>query len=240
MSGLFHYPRVQSAGDLRSPADVRRRVGILRGRRDILARTLKEDQAKLAEVRHYLDLAPKVESALQALSEQMFQDLVGVLEDKLTIALQEVLDQPLKLRAETDYKRGGATVEFFVERDGEREDIMRGQGGSVVNVLSVGLRMFALTTLDEREHRRFLVLDEPDGWLRPELVPRLVNIIAKAGKALGFQTLLISHHDVDMFRSYADKIYDFVPQRDGTVQVHLWSEKPMHEDVEVTPGPYAG
>ena len=49
-----------------------------------------------------------------------------------------------------------ATVDFWVERNGNPEDIMRGQGGSVNNILSVGLRLFALTTLDEQKHRRFL------------------------------------------------------------------------------------
>ena len=70
---------------------------------------------------------------------------------------------------------------------------MRGQGGSVANIVSVGLRMFAITTLDERRHRRFLVLDEQDCWLHPDLVSKLVRIVQEAGAALGFQVLMISH-----------------------------------------------
>src|SRR5262249_22628492 len=147
--------------------------------------------------------------------------LVGVLQEKLSIALQEVLEQPIKLRADPSFKRGTANVEFYIERDGKHEDIMKGQGGSVANVLSVGLRMFALTTLPEDKHRRFLVLDEQDCWLRPDLVPKLVKIIHEAGKALGFQVLLISHHDVGAFERYADRIYNFVPRTGGGVDVTL-------------------
>ena len=88
---------------------------------------------------------------------------------------------------------------------------MRGQGGSVANILSVGLRMFALTTLDPSQHRRFLVLDEQDCWLRPDLVPRLVKIVHDAGRALGFQVLMISHHDATNFSRYADRIYRLTP-----------------------------
>src|SRR5207249_4930964 len=98
-----------------------------------------------------------------------------------------------------------------IERNGQPEDIMKGQGGSVANILSVGLRMFGLTTLDPADHRRFLVLDEQDCWLRPDLVPRLVKIVYDASKALGFQVLMISHHDFSAFQQYADKIYQFVP-----------------------------
>jgi ABC-type glutathione transport system ATPase component len=154
---------------------------------------------------------------------------VQILEEKLTLALQEVLEQPLALKVTRDYKRGGATMSFHVERNGQSEDIMRGQGGSVVNVLSVGLRMFALTTLDPAEHRRFLVLDEQDCWLRPDLVPRLVKIVHDAGTALGFQVLMISHHDVSAFEQFADKIYHFIPTVNG-VQVTERASGPSNPD----------
>ena len=116
------------------------------------------------------------------LNQQLFQQLLGTVQEKLTVALQEILEQPIVLKAEADFKRGAATVESRIERDGFQEDIMKGQGGSVANVLSVGLRMFALATLDERQHRRFLVLDEQDCWLRPDLVPRLVKIVHQASQ----------------------------------------------------------
>jgi DNA repair exonuclease SbcCD ATPase subunit len=232
MSALFHYPRLQDADDLVAPSGLMLRLNTLKTRRASTSAALRDSEQRLQELRQYLELAPRVEEALEALSRQMFQELVGLLEDKLTAALQEVLEQPLVLKATTDYKRGGATVEFFIERGGEPEDIMKGQGGSVVNVLSVGLRMFALATLDETVHRRFLVLDEPDGWLRPELVPRLVKIISLAGRELGFQTILISHHDLAAFRDYADKIYQFTPQPDGSVKVTEVVEKPKHSDAE--------
>lgn len=235
MSGLFHYPRLQYADDIPSPQEAHVRLARLKERRDSVADGLAKDQRRLDELKTYLDLAPKVEDALKILSEQMFEEDVRLIEQHLTDALLEVLDQPIKLRALTDYKRHAATVEFFIERDGEREDIMRGQGGSVVNVLSVGLRMFALARLDPAKHRPFLVLDEPDGWLRPELVPKLVNIIARAGKNLGYQVILISHHEIDLFRQYADKIYHFTPQPDGSVKVSAWSDKAVVEDPEPAP-----
>lgn len=79
--------------------------------------------------------------------------------------------------------------------------------------------MFALTTLDPAKHRRFLFLDEQDCWLRPDLVPKLVKIIHKAGQALGFQTIMISHHDLATFERHADKIYQFIPLMGGGVKV---------------------
>src|SRR5439155_11341646 len=110
----------------------------------------------------------------EQLNQQLFEQLLGTVQEKLTIALQEILEQPIKFCADSYFSGCSAKVDFWVERDGHKEDMMRGQGGSVINILSVGLRMFALATLDDSKHRRFLVLDEQDCWLRPDLVPRLV------------------------------------------------------------------
>ena len=216
--------------ELRAPGDVRRQCDRLLdkltdrvGRSRCLAR-------RFDELNQYLAVAEKVTGALEQLNQQLFQQLLGIVQEKLTIALQEILEQPIQFKATAEFKRGAATVEFSVERDGNSEDIIRGQGGSVANILSVGLRMFALTTLDETKHRRFLVLDEQDCWLRPDLVPRLVKMVHDAGHALGFQVLMISHHDVSIFERYADRIYQFVPDGKGAVDVRLYQSQPTEAD----------
>lgn len=198
-----------------APTDLRRRLDRLQGERNRLARDRRDRDRRLQEVFAHLGLAEAVESALDKLSEQLFGRITRILEEKLSLALSEVLEQPIRLRVVREFKRGAAAMAFHVERDGRPEDILRGQGGSVANVLSVGLRLFALTTLDPAAHRRFLVLDEQDCWLRPDLVPRLVRIIHEAGSALGFQTLVISHHDARMFEPYAERIYHLAPGSDG-------------------------
>lgn len=198
-----------------SPESLRRRCDRLEGQRAILADQRTDRAAKLEAVREFLDLAPGVEDALETLGQELFGRLARLIEEKLTAAIQEVLAQPIQLRVERDFKRGAATMKFHMERDGQREDIMKGQGGSVANILSVGLRLFALAQLDPKRHRRFLVLDEQDCWLAPDLVPRLVKIVRDAGRALGFQVIMISHHHLGAFEPFADRICRFVPTADG-------------------------
>jgi hypothetical protein len=208
-------PSSWSAAGLPPPTQAQDKIRQLEGKRHLVQRNREAKAAELQKVTAYLGIADAVDQALDKLTEQLFGRIVKILEEKLTLALQEVLEQPIMLKVNREYKRGGATISFHIERNGKPEDIMKGQGGSVVNILSVGLRMFALTTLDSTVHRRFLVLDEQDCWLRPDLVPRLVKIVHEAGRALGFQVLLISHHDVSAFEQYADKIYQFIPTVDG-------------------------
>lgn len=92
---------------------------------------------------------------------------------------------------------------------------MKGQGGSVANALSVGLRLFALATQPTEQHRPFLVLDELECWLRPVLVPNLVRIVRSAARALKVHVILISHHDEAAFSQFTDRIYRFQPHPDG-------------------------
>ncbi|HEX2970709.1 MAG TPA: hypothetical protein VHP11_00150 [Tepidisphaeraceae bacterium] len=207
----------------RSPTPLRRRLDQLVGLRSNIIFEHDQRKLQLQAIASYLGLADSIEDALDKLSQQLFGDIVRVIEENLTIALQEVLEQPIVLKVEREFKRGSATMNFHIHRNGEREDILRGQGGSVANILSVGLRIFALTTLDKTQHRRFLVLDEQDCWLRPDLVPHLVRIVHDAAKTLGFQVLMISHHDISAFEHYADKIYRFTPTPDGL------SVKPLYQ-----------
>lgn len=202
----------------------------LSGIRERTLADLSAREAELAGLREYLGLSVAVGEALEKLGEEMLGRIARLLEENLSRALQEVLEQNLTLKVVRDFKRGRITIAFHIERDGKAEDIIKGQGGSVANVLSVGLRLFALRTLDEREHRRFLVLDEQDCWLRPDLVPRLVRIVRDSGRALGFQVLMISHHDTACFQQFADRIYYLLPTPDGVAVKEIPTKAALDDD----------
>lgn len=223
---------LQDAQPLKKPDSARQRLVRLVERKESREQRSRELADEFAEINRFLEVAPSVTVALEQLSSQLFQELLGVVCQKLTIALQEILEQPLELVAEAGMRGGATTVKFSIKRNGEVEDILNGQGGSVANILSVGLRMFALASLDEARHRRFLVLDEQDCWLRPDLVPRLVKIVADAGRALGYQVLMISHHDPAVFDRFADKIYRFAPEPDGRVRVEAVAVDVVDRDAE--------
>ena len=213
----------------------RKKVDHLVWRANERQKQLVVKKAELDEAMQYLELAPEVTDALESLSNHLFARDLEILEEKLSIALSEVLKQPIRFQAELKFKSNYANVEFSVQRDDNKEDVRRGQGGSVHNVLSVGLRMFALTTLDPNQHRRFLVLDEQDCWLQRELVPHLVKIVHDAGKELGYQVIMISHHELSLFEEYADKIYRFIP-RNETQETKDGERKVAYVDVELVGG----
>jgi DNA repair exonuclease SbcCD ATPase subunit len=187
---------------------VRKRVDQLSYQLEDVKHRLASNQKQMDRLKAYLVTAEKVSSALETLNQELFSKLLKTVEEKITIALQEILEQPISFHSEVGFTRNSASVDFWIERNGKKEDLLLGQGGSVANIVSVCLRMFALTTLDEKTHRRFLLLDEQDCWLRADLVPKLVKIIHDASRALGFQVLMISHHDRHLFEQYADKVIE--------------------------------
>jgi DNA repair exonuclease SbcCD ATPase subunit len=193
------------------PDQTRRRFQTLRVQQQLLLERQKQAKKERQELSAFLALAPGVADRLDTLSQHLFGDILADVERNLTYALQEVLEQDLKVVSTTEVKKGKATISFSVERQGHREDILTGQGGSVCNIISVGLRLIALSQLPDREHRRFLILDEQDCWLKPDLVPRLMAIIHTIAQKLNFQLLVISHHDLNLFREYADRIYRLTP-----------------------------
>ena len=53
---------------------------------------------------------------LKLSSQKLFEELLGLLQSKLSVALQEVLGQRIEFVAEADFKRGSAVVEFSICR----------------------------------------------------------------------------------------------------------------------------
>jgi len=194
-----------------SPRDLREHFQELRWQERKLVEQLQANRTKLAEMDDFLAQAPRIADRLDQLSQHLFGDILDEVERNLSLALREILEQDLKVVTTREVKKWKVNITFGIERQGKREDILTGQGGSVCNIISVGLRLIALSQLHEKDHRRFLILDEQDCWLRPDLVPRLMRIIHAIAHKLQFQTLVISHHDVSLFREYADRIYRVLP-----------------------------
>jgi len=204
-------------GNIAPPGTLRKRLDNLQWRKKTLEQRLSKNKSILQELDQFLEVQPKVSERLEELSRQLFGSILEEIQRDLTYALREVLGQDLRVVSQREMKNRKMHVTFGIEREGKPEDILTGQGGSVCNVISIGLRLIALSQLDEREHRRFLVLDEQDCWLRPDLVPQLMRIVHTIARKLQFQVLVISHHSVDLFSEHADRIFRIVPSARGDI-----------------------
>jgi len=215
-------PEPATLPDLPDPPDPReleRRLDGLAGVAEARHNDYRRVAAELAETVEFLELAPKAEALLDSLSQALFGELLDEIEANLTQAIREILGQDRVVRSERENKAGRLHVSLRIENQGQEEDILVGQGGSVCNILSVSLRLIALSQLDPARHRPFLVLDEQDCWLKPELVPRFMKLIRTIAERLGLQVLVISHHPLDLFAAQAETVYGLAPSRDVGVRL---------------------
>ncbi len=182
-------------------------------------------KAALARAEAFLDMSPRVSARLEALTRELFGGVLDEIEADLSHAVREILGQDRTVVSRREVKGNRLFIEFDMEQGGRTEDILVGQGGSVCNILSVGLRLIALSQLDPGKHRPFLVLDEQDCWLRPDLVPGFVRLIAAIADRLGLQVLYISHHPVDLFADMARRVFILRPGREAGPRLDILSDR---------------
>lgn len=196
--------------------EVERRLDRLEALAEGLHNEHNKVRTTLEGERKFLFLASKAKDSLEELSKSLFGKILDEVELNLTHGIREILGQDRVVFTEREVKSNRLQIHFQIQNRGkedEIEDIMTGQGGSVCNILSVGLRLIALSQLPTEQHRRFLVLDEQDCWLKPALIPKFMNLINEIAGKLSLQLLVISHHPLDLFAEAADRIFELRPDK---------------------------
>ncbi len=156
-------------------------------------------EKKVQDSKKWLAKQPDYLKFLQHLQSALHQKNIGAFSELLTYFVKDVLkkDKDIIFDLYTYHNLPALKIEAL--NDGCRESIYEGNGGSIANIVSTGLRLIALSRL---QHRKFIVLDEPDCWLKPDHVPIFAKIIGEISEKLKIQTIIISHHDWRYFKDY--------------------------------------
>lgn len=219
----MHAPDDPSPSSLR---ELERRLDRLSAFGESRADEYVRERDLLLQAGDFLDLAPHAQDVLEELSTALFGKVLDEIESNLTHAIREILGQDRVVATRREVKNNRLQVHFEVHNRGDEdevEDILSGQGGSVCNIFSVGLRLIALSQLPENRHRPFLVLDEQDCWLRPSLIPTFMKLIKQIAHRLSIQVLVISHHPVDLFACDTDRILALRADREKGACIDLVS-----------------
>lgn len=180
---------------------------------------------EVAEAKGRLSLGEEVGRIFNALQRRAHDRSVGAFERLLTAILQDVLPEEGAVRLLPEYKNNTTWLDVALEKQGELEDLLDGNGGAVTNVVSAGLRFAALS---RTKNRRLMVLDEPDCWLKTERVPAFVRVIAQVSEQAKTQTFFITHHDTSYFEGQVN-VVRFSANENGKVEaaarapvLHQW------------------
>lgn len=196
-----------------------------------VAPRLSKLESDVGQAKYRLSLKEEVEAAMLALQERNHQRTVGVYESLLTEINREVIGGDKKVKLELRTLAGRPAMDIYMDNNGNPESVLNGSGGSVANVLSVGLRFIALSSIDRR---KFIVLDEADCWLSADRVPYFANVVGKMGKELNFQSLVISHHPPSFFYEAASTIIQLTKESDEAgVKVNILKQDTMADDDQI-------
>ena len=158
---------------------------------------------QVAHAKYKESIQPQIAQALEQLQKREHERSVGVFSKLLTALVKEVLPQtykPIHLNLYTSH--GQPALDIEVRSNHKHAESIT--SGALLNILSVGLRLIAIA---RTKQRRFLVLDEPDHWIKPENIPEFTHMLDKIIKDLGFQILLISHHQSSFFSQVAKCVH---------------------------------
>lgn len=144
-----------------------------------------------------LDRKKDVERFIEELQADAHAKRVGDFERLLSALVAEVLPGEKPVSLELEIERGQPSLDI-VSRVGAdlSEDIFEDQGGALTNIIVLGLRMIAVV---RSGMRRFIVLDEPDCWVKTDRIPAFYSVVKEAARKIGLQCFVISHHETSQF-----------------------------------------
>lgn len=175
------------------------RISMLKGKRNLLLEQRQTLLSRYDNVTAAIDVAERAKPYFVALKDATDQGAVKLYSELLTSIVHDVMqDYEQKILLTTGVVRNKTTLDIKTVKHGEVESIDEGRGGSISNLISAGLRFISLY---KSTNRRFIILDEPECWLAPDLIPRFVSVIERMSDLIGIQTVLISHHASDVISS---------------------------------------
>lgn len=195
-------------------------VSRLEGERDSLARLQREAEERRDEATAERERHEKALKVLQGLEEVWRKDFQKGLASVVSQGLTAVFGEKMEVELESSLSRDVASTEIKLTVGEGAQSITSGvlgsTGGSLVNVLSLLLRVLMLVSIRPKL-RRVLLLDEPMSMIDEYDLPASVGqLIRNLAERLNLQFVIVTHEHqlVDI----ADIAYE-VKKKDGKAHV---------------------
>lgn len=160
--------------------------------------------------------------------QQVARDTQGQLRVRLENIVQTALDvvfpDSYTFKVEFVPRRGRTEVDMWLDKDGTRMDPLDSNGGGVVDVISLALRVCCLTL---SSYDRVLLLDEPFPRIRGLARQRLGELVTMISRELGIQVICVA--DVAGTSIIPDR--QFVVSMDRARRSHVKAEEPEATEV---------
>lgn len=171
-----------------TPAEVMFKTTELKGRLWMAEKELKEALSERDSKRKHLEAMNGLKAVIQQTAKDTQDQLRLRFEAIVQACLDAVFPGSYKFMMEFVSKRGQVEVDMWLDKDGTRMDPLDSNGGGVVDVMSIALRLCCLTLSTKA---RTLLLDEPFGHLRGEARDKLGELLAIISERLNVQIIMV-------------------------------------------------
>lgn len=183
---------------------LRDKVLVLSKQKELYLSEYKAMREKLRIAEQEIADYEAINAILECAQQAEHESTIGVYEKLLTALIDDTLDNNRKIKMNLAIERGMPALEIYSEKEeGKLEDIYSSNGGSINNIVSVGLRAISLI---RSKKRRLLILDESDCWLKGDYIPKFGAVIQQLSERLGIQIVMISHHNEENFSDIRNKL----------------------------------
>ncbi len=184
--------------------DVDRSLSRLEGERQAIGRSLEDARDRVVATGDDAELLDTVLGLLQDMEGAWQKKFQESIEHIISDGLSVVFGEPLVVRITPTIKSDMSSVTFTLIRDGNEEDILNGQGGGFIAVISFLMRVVLILAAEPRM-RRIIIMDEPFAHVSPGFRVRLAEMLVSIIDRLDFQLIMVSHEDE--YIEYADIAY---------------------------------
>jgi DNA repair ATPase RecN len=155
---------------------------------------------EMAELDRLLSRKEEMQNTLQHLQVAAQGKNKSGFEDLLTSLIHDIIPgKDDRVTFTTGISRNLASLDIDIIVNGNLENIEDDKGGSICNIVAMGLRFVVLS---RNPNRRILMFDEADCHLSREYIPAFAAVLNSLAFDLGMQVLYISHHPQSNFEGY--------------------------------------
>ena len=159
------------------------------GKRDALVSRLSASRTRRQELEQRKEAIDELVLAVQKAARDTQDQLRVRIEDVVQSSLDAVFPGSYTFRTEFVARRGRTELDMWLDKDGTRMDPLDSNGGGVVDVLSLALRVCCLTM---SMNARVLLLDEPFKFIRGRARQRLGDMLSRLSRKLGIQVIMVA------------------------------------------------
>ena len=170
-----------------------------------------------------------IQHALLALQMKVQAKNKGVFEDLLTSLIHEIMPNKTgeKIVFTSSMRNNLAALDVDILSNGDLENVSRDRGGSIANIVAMGLRFVVLA---RHPNRRVLFLDEADCHLAEMYIPAFAAVMQQLAHRLGIQVIYISHKPAAYFSGYSRIIEIY--SENGKTHSRTISDEVVDDSVE--------